>query len=149
MGHKLRDMLFGKRLALFASPLDPVPSVGHVRAFEAVMSDPTLACDGILVAVAENYLPATPPILPYNTLSDRVELVRALRYVDSVTTYRSEEELYQIMAELRPVYWILPASYVITDPRPQAQGIQPLWRAELEATNYRVDLIERIKRGQH
>ena len=143
------DLLFGKKYALFASPMDPVPSVGHVRAFDAIMHCENQHCDGIIVAVAEKFL--DPKIIPYNTLSDRVELVRGLKHVVRVTTYRSEDELLAIMTELRPTYRIVPPSVIAAGlPIPGEElGIQIVSAPDLEATNYRVDLIERIKRGQH
>lgn len=132
--------------ALYASPMDPCPTIGDVRAMQFVMEN--MRCDGIIVAVAEEYRQKDPPILCYNTLSDRVELARALRHVVDVTTYRTEDELFQVLRDKSPTFQILrPSDAHLFQGTPL--GIQPIYAEELEATNYRHDLLERIQRGQH
>lgn len=146
----LHDLVFGKQYALFASPMDPVPSVGHVRAFDSVMSCDSYNCAGIIVCIRETY--ENPVVIPYNTLSDRVELARGLKHVVRVTTYRDDDELYEIMQSLQPAYRIVPPSMVADGAPPipgQDLGIEIISCPDLEATNYRVDLIQRIQRGQH
>lgn len=132
------------RLALFASPMDPAPTVGHVRAFEAVAHDAALNCEGIILAVAEAYLPRTPPIKVYNSLSNRVELAKALKYVTRVVTYRGEEELLQIMTDLMPKYRILHPS---DDEEFMGKelGIEGIRIPELEAINWREDMLHQIR----
>jgi len=150
MSDFVHDLIFGKSYALFASPMDPVPSVGHVRAFESMMNCEGCNCAGIIVCIREKY--EDPKVIPYNTLQDRVELARGLKHVVRVTTYRDDDELYEIMKALKPAYRIVPPSMVKDGAPPipgQDLGIEIFSAPDLEATNYRTDLIQRIQRGQH
>ena len=131
-----------KRYAIWAGPMDPGPTVGHVLAFEAAVSQ--TGCDGIIVAIAEGYGPSAPKLKPYSPLTDRIVLAQALRYVVKVVTYVTEADLTQLIADLAPAYQILRPS-----DKEKFQGcvggMQPLFMAELEARNYRAELIARIQ----
>jgi glycerol-3-phosphate cytidylyltransferase len=70
---------------------------GHVLMLQECKAN----CDYLIVALnsAEDIDPAINPgkKKPVYTLEERVLIMKAIRYVDEVLTYRSEEELLEIM----------------------------------------------------
>ena len=48
---------------------------------------------------------------PINTLDDRMELVRSIRYVDGVVSFGSDEELIALLKEMCPVHRVIGGDY--------------------------------------
>jgi len=48
---------------------------------------------------------------PINTLDDRMELVRSIKYVDGVVSFGSDEELIALLKEICPVHRVIGGDY--------------------------------------
>jgi D-beta-D-heptose 7-phosphate kinase/D-beta-D-heptose 1-phosphate adenosyltransferase len=48
---------------------------------------------------------------PINSLNDRVEMMKAIKYVDNVHSFGSEEELEAIMKKYKPTYLVIGDEY--------------------------------------
>jgi len=76
---------------------------GYIRMF----SDAKNVCDKLLIALHEDPSEERPEIKhkPIHSISERIEILRAIKYVDSIFTYCTEKELYELlkisMANLR------------------------------------------------
>jgi D-beta-D-heptose 7-phosphate kinase/D-beta-D-heptose 1-phosphate adenosyltransferase len=51
------------------------------------------------------------PNRPYNNLSDRVEFISSVKYVSSVVTFDSDDELIQRIIEFKPDYMVIGDDY--------------------------------------
>jgi glycerol-3-phosphate cytidylyltransferase len=86
----------GERVTGFACGVFDLFHAGHAR----MLAECRQHCDHLIVAVnAASSLPADKR-MPVYSLEERVEILRACRYVDEVLTYDSEEELRGLLSSL-------------------------------------------------
>lgn len=80
----------------FACGIFDLFHAGHVRMLKECKEH----CEHLIVALNKaEHLPATKN-KPMFSLEERIEIVKACKYVDEVVTYNGEEELYELMKKL-------------------------------------------------
>ena len=81
---------------------------GHVLMFEEAKT----VCDYLIVAVQSDPTINRPEKnKPVQPLSDRVTMVQAIRFVDEVVTYNTEEELLALLVRIKPDIRIIGADW--------------------------------------
>ncbi len=83
--------------------------IGHVELLKYAKS----VCDYLIVALdTDDKIRANKGSnRPFNTLSDRVDMMRAIRYVDEVRSFSSALELEQLVEMTRPDIMIVGSDY--------------------------------------
>ena len=87
--------------------------IGHVELFKFAKS----ACDYLIVALDtdERVIANKGSNRPFNALSDRMAMVRAIRYVDEVRSFSSSQELDTLVSIVRPEIMVVGYDYEDTE----------------------------------
>ncbi len=82
--------------------------VGHIRLLEygASLGEVRVGLD-----TDQRICEKKGPNRPYNNLDDRVEFISSIKYVGSVVTFGSDDELIQRIIEFKPDYMVIGNDY--------------------------------------
>ncbi len=109
---KKRPDYSGKKVGFTAGAFD-LCHAGHMLVFKEARD----VCDYLIVALQED--PSVTPAeyrgkkknTPIMTLEERRIILEGIKYIDEVVTYRTEEDLYKLLVELKPDVRIIGADW--------------------------------------
>ena len=97
---------------------------GYIRLLAAAKEK----CDYLVIALQDDPSIDRPKTKkkPIFTVEERQEILLAIRFVDKVRTYQTEEELAQIIVEERPDLRFLGSDYLRPDQHITGKGLAPI-----------------------
>jgi glycerol-3-phosphate cytidylyltransferase len=85
---------------------------GYIYMFE----DAKTVCNHLIVALHEDPSHERPQkYKPLHTLEERATILKSIKYVDEIVYYKTEEELENLLLDLKPNYRILGTDYLDKD----------------------------------
>lgn len=96
------------KIGLVAGAFDLIHP-GYIR----LLKDAKRVCDYLIVALHEDPSIERPKTKakPIFSVEERTEILKAIRYVDEVVTYKTEDDLILLLLELRPDVRIVGTDY--------------------------------------
>ena len=98
------------RRGFLAGCFDPFPHPGYILAMREVIENNR--CDTIIIGLHINPIEERPTKSPvYCSPKERRTMLEAIRYVSHIVNYNSEEQLYNLLKNLKPELRILGEDY--------------------------------------
>ena len=82
---------------------------GYIKMFE----DARTVCEHLIIALHEDpSIDRKDKYKPLHSLAERELILKSIKYVDEVVTYRTEEQLESLIRKMKPDYRILGSDYI-------------------------------------
>ena len=117
---------------------------GYIRMF----LDAKNVCDKLVIALHEDPSKERPETKhkPIHSISERIEILNAIEYIDGIFTYRTEKELYEILKESNINLRILGSDYKNIEYNGHDLGMEVYFHKRnhnYSTTNLRIKICEK------